>query len=74
MLSLLIDNKADVNLVDSDGWNALDMAVIRMQYKAAKFLVDNTDLQLKPTEEFEGKLWRPYDIDLFYESLNSGVE
>jgi len=38
MLEVLLDNGADVTAVDKDGWNALDMAIIRINYKAARVL------------------------------------
>ena len=32
MLEFLHDNGADLTLVDKDGWNALDMAIIRINF------------------------------------------
>jgi ankyrin repeat protein len=44
MISMLLEHNADYTCVDTDGWNALDIAVVRMQYKAAKYLLEHTDL------------------------------
>ena len=38
MMDFLIDNGCDLTLVDNDGWNALDLAIIRINFKAAKRL------------------------------------
>ena len=74
MISLLLANNADTSLVDKDGWNALDLAIIRINYQAARKLLKETDLELKPMEEYEGKTWRKYDLELMFESLAADVE
>ena len=38
MLEFLKDNGADMFAVDKDGYNALDIAIIRINYQAARFL------------------------------------
>ena len=50
------------------------MAVVRINYKAAKMLLERTDLQLRPKEDYEGKTWRPYDIELMFQSLEAKVD
>ena len=66
---MLIENKADPTLVDKDGWNPLDLAIVRINYQAARNLLKETDLELKSIEEYEGKTWRKYDLELMFESL-----
>ena len=48
----LLENGADPNLVDQDGWNALDLAIIQINYKAAYFLVTETELKCKTFSEY----------------------
>jgi len=38
MIEFLSDNGADLMKVDKDGWNALDIAIIRINFQAAKAL------------------------------------
>ena len=38
LIEFLLDNGADRTLVDKDGWNALDLAIIRINYQAARIL------------------------------------
>lgn len=73
MIEFLLDNGADLNLVDKDGWNALDIAIIRINYQAARILTKR-GLQRRPKEDYEGKTWRKYDIDLFFESIDADLE
>jgi ankyrin repeat protein len=73
MLELLIDNGADTSLVDKDGWNALDLAIIRINYKAALFL-SKKGMQRREASEYEGKTWRKFDIELMFTSIDAEVE
>jgi ankyrin repeat protein len=43
----LVSNDADITLEDKDGLNALDLAITRINYRAAYFLVTETDLKPK---------------------------
>jgi len=62
ILELLVSNDADITLEDKDGLNALDLAITRINYRAAYFLVTETDLKPKSIQEYEGKTWRIMDI------------
>jgi len=73
MIDLLLVNKADTTLVDKDGWNAMDLAIIRINFKAAKALY-KYGMPRREKEEYEGKTWRKYDIDLMFESIDADVE
>ena len=35
---------ADTKVTDNDGWNALDLAIIKMNYKTALWLLEKTEL------------------------------
>jgi len=38
MLDLLLQHNPDLTCVDNSGWNALDLAIVRINYKAARVL------------------------------------
>ena len=61
MIDLLLEHGADTTAVDKDGWNALDLAIVRINYQAAKKLTQ-AGLPRKQIEDYEGKTWRKYDI------------
>ena len=61
MIDLLLEYKPDLEAVDKDGWNALDLAITRINYKAAKRLTE-LGLTRKDKEAYEGKCFRKYDI------------
>mmetsp|Transcript_6669 Transcript_6669/g.10718 ORF Transcript_6669/g.10718 Transcript_6669/m.10718 type:complete len:265 (+) Transcript_6669:98-892(+) len=73
MLEFLLENGADPTLTDKDGWNALDIAIIRINFQAAKLLCKH-GIQRKTIEEYEGKTWRKYDIQMMFESIDADVE
>ena len=73
MLQFLLDNGADVTLVDKDDWNALDISIVRINYKAARIL-SKVGLQRREMSEYEGKTWRKYDMEMFFESLDADLE
>lgn len=68
MADYLLNNGAQIDLKDNEGWNALDIAVIKMNYDAALF-AKKRGLQLRSKEIYETQLWRKYDLDLFLEYL-----
>ena len=61
VMELLLDNGADLHLEDNKGWNALDIAVMRMNYKAALFL-KRKGLILRDKDMYENHLWCEFDI------------
>ena len=61
MIEFFLEQKADLSCVDKDGWNALDIAIIRINFQAAKILT-KAGLTRRSIEEYEGKTWRKYDI------------
>ena len=62
-----------MTLEDKDGWNALDIAIVRINYKAARIL-GKAGLQRRERSDYEGKTWRKFDIEMFFESLDADVE
>jgi ankyrin repeat protein len=73
MIELLLENNADINTLEKDGWNPLDLAIVRINYKAARALT-KAGLQRRDITEYEGKTWRKYDIELMFQSLDADVE
>lgn len=73
MLEFLLENGADIHQVDKDGWNALDIAIIRIQFKAAKMLT-KAGLQRRAKEDYVDKTWRKYDIDMMFEGIDADTE
>lgn len=61
MIEFLLQHNADMNIVDQDGWNALDIAIIRINFQAAKMMT-KAGMTRRPMAEYEGKTWRKYDI------------
>jgi ankyrin repeat protein len=61
MIEMLLLNNPDLTAVDKDGFNALDIAIIRINFKAARRL-SKAGMSRRPMEEYEGKTWRKYDI------------
>ena len=72
-MDFLIDNGCDLTLVDNDGWNALDLAIIRINFKAAKRLTQ-AGLTRRDEADYEGKTWRRYDIQMMFDSIDADVE
>ena len=73
MLQYLVEVGADINLVDKVGNNALDIAIIRINFQAAKFLT-KAGLQRRDISEYEGKTWRKYDIQMMFDSIDADLE
>lgn len=73
MAEFLISNSPDLTAVDKDGWNALDLAIIRINFKVAKVLT-RAGLQRRDISEYEGKTWRKYDIQMMFDSIDADVE
>ena len=69
----LMDNGAQIDLEDNEGWNALDIAVIKMNYNVALTL-KRRGLVLKEKEIYEPHLWQEYDIELFFSYLDEERE
>lgn len=69
MIDFLLENGADTTLEDEKGNNCLDLAVIRMNYKTALYLVQKAKMVLREKDWYNGKLWRDYDIDMFYRGI-----
>ena len=53
---LLLDHDAQLNLEDNKGWNALDLAIIRMNYKVA-LLLKKKGLTARNKEIYMNNLW-----------------
>ena len=49
------------------------MAIIRINYKAARLLTKSGCIR-RNVEEYEGKTWRKYDIQMMIDSLDADVE
>jgi hypothetical protein len=52
----LIENGADITIEDKNKWNAMDLAIIRMNYEAALTL-KKRGMQVKMKEDYENNLW-----------------
>ena len=61
MIELLLEHSPDLLAVDAEGWNALDHAILKINYKAARLLT-KAGLPRKKFEDYDGKTWRKYDI------------
>jgi ankyrin repeat protein len=51
MVALLAESGADIHLEDNEGWNALDIAIIKMNYEAA-LVLRRKGLQPKDVEMY----------------------
>jgi ankyrin repeat protein len=69
MAEFLLENGADKTLVDEKDCTCLDLAVIRMNYKTVLFLVHKAGMVLREKDWYAGKLWRDYDIDMFFKGI-----
>ena len=64
MCDFLLDHNADMNLVDNAGWNALDIAILKMNYESA-IVLKRRGLLAKEMDIYEPHVWRKYDIGMF---------
>ena len=56
LIEYLIENGADITIEDKNKWNAMDLAIIRMNYEAALTL-KKRGMQTKMKEDYENNLW-----------------
>lgn len=68
LAEFLLENGAALDLEDNEGWNCLDIAIIRMNYEVA-LLFTKVGLKPREAEIYKPKLWRKYDVDLFIQYL-----
>ena len=73
LAEFLVENGADISLESLEGYNAMDLAVIRMSYEVAR-LLRKQGLSPKGLDFYEGKTWRKYDLDLFFQCLEEDRE
>lgn len=73
MIEYLVSNGADIDMEDNQGWNALDIAIIKMSYEAA-LLLKRYGLKPREIEMYEPNLWQKYDLNLFISYLNEERE
>ena len=73
MCEFLVDNGADLTMEDNQGWTALDITIIKMNYESA-LVLKRRGLEPRPKEMYENQLWQKYDIDMFLEYLEEGRE
>ena len=69
----MLQSSPDLTAKDKDGWNPLDLAIIRINYKAARALT-KAGIERRSLEEYEGKTWRKYDVQLMFDSIDRDVE
>ena len=50
MMNVLLANEADKDLVDNEGHNCFDLAVIRLHYDAAYYLYSKQGMTRSPEE------------------------
>lgn len=70
MCDFLLDHNADIGLVDNEGWNALDIAIIKMNYESA-IVLKRRGLVPRDQDFYVPHLWRKYDIAMFLENLEA---
>lgn len=70
MCGFLLDHNADPNLEDNQGWNALDIAIIKMNYESA-IVLKRRGLVPKDQEFYFPHLWRKFDVAMFLENLEA---
>lgn len=58
---LLIDNGIQLDAEDNAGWNALDIAILKMNYEVALFL-KRRGLTPRDKEMYDKHLWHEYDV------------
>ena len=73
LVEYLVISGAALELENQKGMNALDLAIVRMNYKGAQFLREK-GLKEKTLEFYKEKLYTPFDIELFIELLASGAD
>jgi ankyrin repeat protein len=70
MCDFLLDHNAEISLVDNEGWNALDIAIIKMNYESA-IVLKRRGLVPRDQDFYVPHLWRKYDIAMFLENLEA---
>jgi len=85
LIDLLLDSGADTSIRDQDGLDAFEVAVIQVNYKAARMLYKKANM-ITPLEERKEKFVDPagtvvgqyyrgrFDVELFFEYLEADVE
>lgn len=73
MCDFLMLHGADPTLEDNAGWNALDIAIIKMNYETA-LVFKREGLIPRNIEQYDGHLWQKYDVGMFIEWLNEERE
>ena len=73
ILEYLTISGADLQVVNQKGMNALDLAIVRMNYAGALYL-KNQGLTEKDLEFYAERLYTPFDIELFLHFLSNGQE
>ncbi len=68
MAEYLMDNGAQLDMEDNEGWNSLDLAIIKMNYDVA-VLLKRRGMVPRDKEMYVKNLWQEYDLDLFLRSL-----
>lgn len=56
MIEFLVTNGGDIDLEDNQGWNALDIAIIKMNYEAA-LILKRYGLKSRDPEMYQPNLW-----------------
>ena len=67
-IEFLVEHGALIDLEDNKGWNAIDIAAIKMNYEAAISL-KRRGLQPRESDMYMPHLWQKYDIGMFIEYL-----
>jgi len=73
MCDFLLDHNADISLEDNQGWNALDIAIIKMNYESA-IVLKRRGLVPRDQEFYTAHLWRKYDVGMFLENLEQNQD
>jgi len=70
MCDFLLEHNADISLEDNQGWNALDIAIIKMNYESA-IVLKRRGLVPRDQEFYVPHLWRKYHNAMFLENLEA---
>ena len=73
MVEFLIEKGADLEVLNNDDNNAIDVAVERMSFKAAKVLYKN-GLRFKNPNSYKEGIRHPFDVVLFMEYVRDDVD
>jgi hypothetical protein len=73
VVHFLLESGADGEIIDGDGYNAMDLAIVKMNYEAALAL-RKAGCATKAPDHYDGITWKPYDVEMFITFLDEKRE